>query len=243
MCVVPVFTDSIGCVILWSRSPNGDICRCILRRVGCEHPTNQGGATSQRWCEILFTARSGDSGSIHSSTNCTCTTHHTEAGLAITWKYCAWIYMYIYIHPGRLTWNSKMEVWKMTFLFKWVIFRYHVNFPGCNQLDLQLLLTESNYSPIMIEPYWGLRTKCRYLTIQVQSKGSRTVALNAAGKENECHFPKSKPRGWLLVCCILGHFVDGGGHVEFSRMSLSTSRLDQGHVFCMFSQEEKNGTI
>ena len=33
---------------------------------------------------------------------------------------------------GRLTWNPKMEVWKMIFLYNWVIFRFHVNLPGCN---------------------------------------------------------------------------------------------------------------
>ena len=35
------------------------------------------------------------------------------------------------LHPGRLTWNLKMMVWKMIFLFNWVIFRFHVNLPGC----------------------------------------------------------------------------------------------------------------
>ena len=30
----------------------------------------------------------------------------------------------------KLRWNPKMEVWKMIFLFKQVIFRFHVNFPG-----------------------------------------------------------------------------------------------------------------
>ena len=30
-------------------------------------------------------------------------------------------------------WNPKMEVWKMIFLFYWVIFRFHVNFPGCKK--------------------------------------------------------------------------------------------------------------
>ena len=34
-------------------------------------------------------------------------------------------------HPGRLTWNLKMMVWKMIFLFNWVIFRFHVVLPGC----------------------------------------------------------------------------------------------------------------
>ena len=35
------------------------------------------------------------------------------------------------LHPGRLTWNIIMEVWKMIFLSKWVICRFHVNLPGC----------------------------------------------------------------------------------------------------------------
>ena len=35
--------------------------------------------------------------------------------------------------PGNLTWNLKMMVWKMIFLFNWVIFRFHVKFQGCKQ--------------------------------------------------------------------------------------------------------------
>ena len=35
------------------------------------------------------------------------------------------------IRPGRLTWNLKMMVWKMIFLFNWVVFSFHVNLPGC----------------------------------------------------------------------------------------------------------------
>ncbi len=35
------------------------------------------------------------------------------------------------LHPGRLTWNIIMEVWKSIFLSKWVICRFHVNLPGC----------------------------------------------------------------------------------------------------------------
>ena len=29
-------------------------------------------------------------------------------------------------------WNIIMEVWKIIFLSKWVICRFHVNFPGCS---------------------------------------------------------------------------------------------------------------
>ena len=36
-----------------------------------------------------------------------------------------------FLHPWKLTWNPKMKVWKMIILFKQVMFRFHVNFPGC----------------------------------------------------------------------------------------------------------------
>ena len=36
-----------------------------------------------------------------------------------------------YVHPGGLTWNIIMEVWKIIFLSKWVIWRFHVYLPGC----------------------------------------------------------------------------------------------------------------
>ena len=35
------------------------------------------------------------------------------------------------LHPWRLTWNLKTMVWKIIFLSKWVICRFHVNLPGC----------------------------------------------------------------------------------------------------------------
>ena len=38
------------------------------------------------------------------------------------------------IHPGRLTWNRIMEVWKIIFLSKWVMCMFHVNLPGCSLL-------------------------------------------------------------------------------------------------------------
>ena len=35
------------------------------------------------------------------------------------------------LHPGRLTWNIIIGVWKIMFLSKWVIRMFHVNLPGC----------------------------------------------------------------------------------------------------------------
>ena len=37
------------------------------------------------------------------------------------------------IHPDKLiNMDPKMEVLKMIFLFNWVIFRFHGDFPGCS---------------------------------------------------------------------------------------------------------------
>ncbi len=41
-------------------------------------------------------------------------------------------------NTGKLTWNPKMEVWKMIVLFNWVIFRFHVNFQGRNNWDVNI---------------------------------------------------------------------------------------------------------
>ena len=43
------------------------------------------------------------------------------------------MYVSCLVHPGKLTWNTIMEVWKMISLFKGVISRFHVNFPGCKR--------------------------------------------------------------------------------------------------------------
>ena len=40
------------------------------------------------------------------------------------------------LHPGKLTWNIIMEVWKIIFLSKWVIYMFHVNLPGCMSKNL-----------------------------------------------------------------------------------------------------------
>ena len=49
-----------------------------------------------------------------------------------------------HIHPGRLTWNLKMMVWKMMFLFNWVVFRFHVNLPGCIWVLIDVTETENS---------------------------------------------------------------------------------------------------
>ena len=34
-----------------------------------------------------------------------------------------------WLHPGRLTWIINIGIWKIIFLFKWVICMFHVNLP------------------------------------------------------------------------------------------------------------------
>ena len=52
-----------------------------------------------------------------------------------SWQRNHAVFKYNRIHPWKLTWNPKMQVWKMIFLFKQVIFRFHVNFPPCCRDD------------------------------------------------------------------------------------------------------------
>ena len=35
------------------------------------------------------------------------------------------------VHPWSSRWNIIMELWKIIFLWKWVICRFHLNLPGC----------------------------------------------------------------------------------------------------------------
>ena len=61
----------------------------------------------------------------------------------------------IQLHPGRLTWNIIIEVWKIIFLFKWLISRFHVNLPGCIQLKMSRWITTSP-SPRIFRVAWEL---------------------------------------------------------------------------------------
>ena len=43
-----------------------------------------------------------------------------------------------WLHPWRSTWNIIMDVWKIMFLSKWVICRFHVNLPGCKNYSKKI---------------------------------------------------------------------------------------------------------
>ena len=66
-----------------------------------------------------------------------CRENFFSMSLWMGWKWSdqRWSDQWVIVHPNilprKLTWNQKMEVWKMIFLFKQWIFRFHVSFRGC----------------------------------------------------------------------------------------------------------------
>ena len=54
------------------------------------------------------------------------------------------------VHPGRLTWTIVMKVWKIIFLSKWVICRFHVNLPGCTNASLFFQPTTFNNCKVFL---------------------------------------------------------------------------------------------
>ena len=59
--------------------------------------------------------------------------------------------------PRELTWNPKMEGWKMIFLFKQVIFRFHVSFRGSILLLIRIFFFISHLSPDFNFDFFGDR--------------------------------------------------------------------------------------
>jgi len=56
------------------------------------------------------------------------------------------------IRPRKLTWNPKVKVWKIIFLFKGLFFRFHINFLGCTHMScivavILLLLLDTTWGP------------------------------------------------------------------------------------------------
>ena len=69
---------------------------------------------------------------------------------------------FIWVHPGRLTWNIIIGVWKIIFLSKWVFCMFHVNLPGCKFLQFLNLNFQgfflggpSGPLPLLFTILWG----------------------------------------------------------------------------------------
>ena len=65
------------------------------------------------------------------------------------------------VHPGKLTWNLKMNPWKRRFLLETIIFRFHVSFRG-GILECEFLRVLSFgflNVPQYVNVWWNLRTE------------------------------------------------------------------------------------
>ena len=100
------------------------------------------------------------------------------------------------LHPGRLTWNLKMMVWKMIFLFNSVIFRFHVNLPGCKNTPLpffvghMFLLAPFPEAPLLWQCFRSTRSR-RWAAF-----ARRNMARQAPKASKSCCF-------WLKLEAIL----------------------------------------
>ena len=117
--------------------------------------------------------------------------------------------------PGRLTWNIIMEVWKMIFLSKWVICRFHVNLPGC------IAFLDSSFS--------------KKLSFVISLPPKRLCCRRSASPGLRAHlFRIQASTRWeigfgLQARCGDSHFwtTSGGGHVRLPRSHL-TNRWGPG---------------
>ena len=74
-----------------------------------------------------------------------------------TWAKNWWFHSPLWIHPGRLTWNIIIGVWKIIFLSKWVICMFHVNLPGCRvSLVIDGLVSNVLMSTVVSPQFLGL---------------------------------------------------------------------------------------
>ena len=79
-------------------------------------------------------------------------------------------------------WNPKMKVWKMFFLFKWVIFRFHVSFRGCTPKRMVKIMVPNPRNKWMIwggfYPYFLETPKCMISRQIITTCSRRLVTLN-----------------------------------------------------------------
>ena len=75
---------------------------------------------------------------------------------------------YILILLWNLTWNLKMEVWKIIFLFSWVFFRLHVKFQGCTNCAYTWKAKENLIFKAIVAGLWVSRClKIGHVAFQV----------------------------------------------------------------------------
>ena len=78
------------------------------------------------------------------------------------------------VYPGNSTWNAKKGVWKMIFLFNWVIFSFHDNFLvgclfRCNDFVWRKCHVFSPQSISVVIPKWSQHFLVRTLASKEQN--------------------------------------------------------------------------
>ncbi|CAK9071031.1 unnamed protein product [Durusdinium trenchii] len=71
------------------------------------------------------------------------------------------------LHPGRSTWNMKMDLWKTVFLYIPVVFRFHVNLSG-------------------VEPGWRKHEASGSLPMLIYNFGVPSAAGRKPAGHNRC---------------------------------------------------------
>ena len=79
--------------------------------------------------------------------------------------------------PPKINMEPKMKVWKMIFLFKWVIFKFHVSFLGCNPSFLFTFLKTPKNS-------WGPH----FIVGQVEDVLAKDVEVKGSKPQRFHHF-------------------------------------------------------
>ena len=95
------------------------------------------------------------------------------------------------IHRWRWTWNIIMEVWKTTFLSKWGICRFHVNLPGCKELDNTCFLYFK-----YVNMLWLLYVFVWWIWFLVEVNFLAWACLNVGWSWNS--HESSKVKAWLV---------------------------------------------
>ena len=134
----------------------------------------------------------------------------------------------ILICPWKSTWNSKMEVWKMIFLFNYVIFRFHGNFPECSWFVQESSFTSvpvasspsgeacsASAAPSLVEKYISLRVTWKKITslnsplLKRAETQSRTVGyvLSFSSQWDLCHSHGLKKKHWKTYIILSWWFV------------------------------------
>ena len=117
------------------------------------------------------------------------------------WPHC---YEITWVHPWRLTWNIIMEVWKIMFLSRLVICRFHVNLLGYT-LKISLLYTTIGW--LSTEPYDGYLIPPYAVLFVVVNCGMYHQTNLENSRHNHRHHIISYVISYHNICHVMSYHV------------------------------------